>query len=124
MTTDERWTAETIERVAREITHGWMAHLGYTSERITELDYNDPHIRAGCDFDSDSGWCCVDEDGKSLHPEYDESCEVAELVMFVLEHPALASHLLPPGFTPEAEREYMGPRAQRAPYGAANSSSG
>lgn len=81
-----RWTAEAIERIAREITHGWMAHLGYTPEEIAAADGERDHTL--CDLTSE-GWFCLDEDEQTHHPLHEVADETAELVMFVLEHPAL-----------------------------------
>src|SRR5258707_1104888 len=79
-------TTEAYE--AGAIVRDWMAPLGYTADEIAEGESDRDH--AACDTENGS-WFCVDEYGKSRHPYQDELDDVAALVMFVLEHPALAA---------------------------------
>jgi hypothetical protein len=92
VTTLDLPTEDAANETAQRITRDWMTHLGYTIEQITAAEAED-HSR--CERE---GWNlnCTDGDGeKSLHPEYDELYNVAELVMFTLYHPSMAG-LAPP----------------------------
>ena len=71
------------EPTAQRITRAWMAHLGYEPEEIAEAEVDEPH--AQCDWQGEF-WMCHDEDGKSLHPAFDELDNTAALVMFTLKH--------------------------------------
>jgi hypothetical protein len=78
---------ESGEAAARTIVRDWMSHLGYQIAEIDQGELAPDH--SDCDL-TDSGWFCLDEDEKHRHPTHRAMDEVAELVMFVLEHPAAA----------------------------------
>lgn len=86
-----------VETPAPTIVAEWMEHLGHNADEIMYV-LVDPldHRAHGCEL-TPEGWLCLDENGRSHHPIHDEADEVAALVMFVLEHPALAGRLLPAG---------------------------
>lgn len=82
------WTEDT----ARTLTHGWMAHLGYTAEEIALSDQPREHNRGGQNVDlgyccevTEHGWQCWDENGEPAHQVHDALDEVAEQVVFMLE---------------------------------------
>ncbi len=73
-----------FEATAAGITRDWMKHLGYEPDEIAAAEAADPHVR--CASMGPGEWQCFDENGRSLHPAYDEMDRTAALVMFVLEH--------------------------------------
>jgi hypothetical protein len=77
------------------IVDDWLAHLGYEPDEIaeanTELDHSECEI-------TEHGWDCTDGDGDYRHHAvHVEADAAAELVMFTLQHHALAGLLLLPG---------------------------
>lgn len=88
MTTPTTTSTETGEDVrGRAIVHDWMLHLGYTPEEIAAADDGPDHSE--CQRDGAGVWYCGYEDGQNRHPVHHEMGQVAELVMFTLEHPAV-----------------------------------
>jgi len=73
--------AAEIEAIAR----AWMAHQGYTQEQINAIANS--HEAYGCDREGEQ-WNCFDEDGKSLHPDWDDlsvACEMANVAVEALQ---------------------------------------
>lgn len=80
---------DTTGDIARMIVHDWLAHLGYEPEQIAATDEPRQHTDE-CES-TEHGWECFDEDLRPFHPAHDEADDMAELVMFVLEHETLAA---------------------------------
>lgn len=64
-----------------------MEHQGYTQDQINAIGNN--HDAYGCEYDTNSQrWDCTDDDGKSLHPDWDDlavACEMANVAVKALE---------------------------------------
>lgn len=66
----------------RRLTDDWMRYLGYTDERIATADAH--RCADTCEL-VDYGYDCLDEDGKSRHPDVDELWLTADIVRHVLD---------------------------------------
>jgi hypothetical protein len=92
-----------FEAACRTITHDWMRHLGF-GEKDIAISETPPDHSACAPTDDQGGLYCIDEDGEYIHPIHHEANQTAALVMFVLEHDALAAVDALPSTPREKER--------------------
>lgn len=65
------------------IAKAWLRHQGYTDERIDAIVTGH---NTGCELEGYS-WNCRDEEGKSLHPDWDalvDACAIANVAVEAL----------------------------------------
>ena len=88
----ERAIAALTAQAGESVARAWLAHQGFTPERIDSL------IRGGhderCEF-TGYGFECHDEDGASYHPEQDQIEDDAQVIMFALEYVIAILRALP-----------------------------
>lgn len=76
MATEEQW---------KRLVENELRFYGYTDEQIALAAMPNPHVPA-CEFDHNhTTWACMDENGLSFHPEWDEAEHIAGVIGRALE---------------------------------------
>lgn len=73
-----------IDNIIELIAEALLRHQGYTDEQLAAIEPG--HDGYGCQFcPNHQRWDCTDEDGRSLHPDWDAVVEASETANVVVE---------------------------------------